>query len=90
MREFGLDSARCQNVSPLDSDSGTQALAPAKLESGVYDVSVTRKGKDIYRADGTGTYIVTRYCYEYAYSERAVLRYTGIGTIGAGQLSFTR
>lgn len=40
-----------------------------------YKVTVTRKGQDLYRVDGTSVYIVTRYCYEYAYSEEAVLKY---------------
>jgi len=65
-----------------------QLLAPASLSSGSYDVSVTRKAKDLYRADGTGTYIVTRYCYEYAYSQKAILRYTGGGSYGGGTLVF--
>lgn len=67
-----------------------QLLAPATLSSGSYDVSVTRKAKDLYRADGTGTYILTRYCYEYAYSQKAVLRYSGRGTVGAGTLVFDK
>lgn len=64
-------------------------LAPAKLESGVYDVTVTRKGENIYLADGTSTYIATQYCYEYAYSEKAILRYTALGSVGSGELIFT-
>jgi hypothetical protein len=56
-----------------------QLLAPASLSSGSYDVNVTRKANNLYRADGTGSYILTRYCYEYAYSQKAVLRYDGRG-----------
>ena len=40
-----------------------------------YKVTVTRKGKDVYRIDGTAVFIITKYCYEYAYSEGAVLKY---------------
>ncbi len=65
-----------------------QLLAPASVSSGSYDISVTRKAKDLYRAEGTGIYILTRYCYEYAYSQKAVLRYTGRGLVGAGALVF--
>lgn len=45
-----------------------------------YEVSVTRKGRNIYKVDGKDIYIQTRYCYEYVYSENAFLKmhgYTG-------------
>lgn len=51
-----------------------RSTAPA-LASGVYKVSVTRKDRDLYRVDSTDIYIVTKYCYEYVYSDAAVLRY---------------
>jgi hypothetical protein len=72
------------SLSMGDVQDVEQLLAPASLSSGSYEVSVTRKAKDIYRADGSGSYIVTRYCYEYAYSQKAVLRYNGRG----GTLAF--
>jgi hypothetical protein len=65
-------------------------LAPAILASGSYSVSVTRKAKDVYKADGTSTYIVTRYCYEYSYSQKATLKYTSSGTVGSGTLTFEK
>ena len=40
-----------------------------------YRVTVTRKEANMYRVDGTKTYIQTKYCYEYVYSESAILNY---------------
>jgi hypothetical protein len=39
-----------------------------------YDVSVTRKGSNLYKVDGKDIYIHTRYCYEYVYGEDSLLR----------------
>ena len=41
--------------------------------SDVYKVNVTRKDQDLYALD-SGMYVKTRYCYEYAYGEEAILR----------------
>jgi hypothetical protein len=51
------------------------SFAPAY--AGNYDVSVTRKGSNVYKGTGSNTIIVTRYCYEYAYSEDAILKSSG-------------
>ncbi|KAF1700587.1 hypothetical protein CSC66_15540 [Pseudoxanthomonas kaohsiungensis] len=45
---------------------------PARAE--MYVVEVRRIDQDLYKTD-EGVYIQTRYCYVYAYGERAVLRY---------------
>ena len=42
-----------------------------------YEISVTRKGRNIYKVDGRNIIIQTRYCYEYVYSENAFLRMNG-------------
>ncbi|KFN42702.1 hypothetical protein N787_03355 [Arenimonas metalli CF5-1] len=42
-----------------------------------YDVSVTRKGSNLYKVDGKEMYVHTRYCYEYVYSEDSMLRMSG-------------
>jgi hypothetical protein len=65
-----------------------QVLAPSKLGEGTYAVTVTRKGSNVYRVDVTSTYIVTRYCYHYGYSDKATLRWTSTGTFGVGKLEF--
>ena len=54
-------------------------LIPLSGWAGTYELNVTRKGQNIYRVDGKGVFIQTRYCYVYAYSEEAILRSTGYG-----------
>ena len=54
-------------------------LALLMLISGVavagdYDLSVTRKGSNLYKVDGKDIYIHTRYCYEYVYYEDSLRR----------------
>ena len=46
--------------------------------AGDYDLSVTRKGSNLYKVDGKDVYIHTRYCYEYVYSEDSLLRMSGV------------
>ena len=49
-----------------------------------YEVSLTRKGSNIYKIDGKDIIIQTRYCYVYAYSEEAIFKASGYG----GELIF--
>jgi hypothetical protein len=42
-----------------------------------YDLSVTRKGSNLYKVDGKDIYIHTRYCYEYVFGESSLLRMSG-------------
>src|SRR5690606_28114288 len=44
-----------------------------------YEVSLTRKGSNVYKIDGKDTIIQTRYCYVYAYSEAAIFKSSGYG-----------
>lgn len=48
-------------------------LEESKLDEGYYEVSITRKGQDLYKIDGTSVYVQTRYCYEYSYGEDVIL-----------------
>lgn len=48
-------------------------LVPTNIEEGTYKVEVTRKGSNIYKLEGTEYYIETRYCYEYATYDDAIL-----------------
>lgn len=43
----------------------------------VYSVRVTRKDSNLYKIEAQypPIYIVTKYCYEYAYSAEAILKY---------------
>ena len=69
-----------------EADSGTLALCgygnveevqtvliPTTQKTGKYEVELTRVANDIYRVDGTNIYLKLRYCYEYAYSDEAIL-----------------
>jgi len=47
------------------------------LLPGDYEVNISREAADTYRITSTDTYIRTRYCYEYVYSEDAILRWSG-------------
>lgn len=51
--------------------------APALAEN--YEVSLTRKGSNVYKIDGKDIIIQTRYCYVYAYSEEAIFKTPGYG-----------
>lgn len=49
-----------------------------------YELSLTRKGSNVYKIDGKDIIIQTRYCYVYAYSEEAIFKASGYG----GELIF--
>jgi hypothetical protein len=42
-----------------------------------YEVSVTRKGSNVYKIDYANAYVHTRYCYEYVYYENSFLKMYG-------------
>jgi len=50
-----------------------------------YEVSVTRKGSNLYKVDGKNVFIHTRYCYEYVYYESSFLKMSGY----SGEIIFT-
>lgn len=49
-------------------------LTPAKIKEGTYEIEITRKGSNLYKLEGTKYYIETRYCYEYATYDDAILK----------------
>jgi hypothetical protein len=48
-------------------------LVATASQASLYRITVTRKADNLYKVDGTSIFIKTRYCYEYAYSEEAIL-----------------
>lgn len=48
-------------------------LTPTQFEEGKYSVKLTRVDTNFYKIEGTSIYIETRYCYEYAYRDDAIL-----------------
>lgn len=48
-------------------------LTPTRFGEGKYSVELTRVDTNFYKIEGTSMYIETRYCYEYAYRDDAIL-----------------
>ena len=57
-----------------DLEEAELILVPTKMEEGTFKIEVTRKGNNIYKVEGTDYYIETRYCYEYATYDEAILK----------------
>lgn len=57
-----------------DLEEAELILVPTKIEEGTYQIEITRKGSNIYKLEGTKYYIETRYCYEYATYDDAILK----------------
>jgi hypothetical protein len=53
-----------------------------------YQVSVTRKDNNLYKVENTKFYVQTQYCYEYAYSAKAILRIDSTYGYTIGKLIF--
>lgn len=62
-------------MSRLSIGMAILSVATVSLSAETYRVRVTRIDKDLYRDDSSKVIIETRYCYEYAYGDEAVLRY---------------
>ena len=54
-----------------------ELLVPARMKEGTYPVTVTRKGRNIYRLDNMDYVIETKYCNKYAHRDKARLKVTG-------------
>ena len=53
-------------------------IAPLILSPNIfaenYELTLTRKSKNIYKVSGNDILVQTRYCYAYAYSEEAIFK----------------
>jgi hypothetical protein len=65
---------------------GIVGCTAATLLADRYTVTVTRRDQDLYQDAASKTIIETRYCYEYAIGEEAVL--TWAGRYGSNSLLF--
>lgn len=63
-------------------------LTPTRVDEGKYTVNITRIESNVYRIDGTDLYIVTKYCYEYYYSEEVLLIIENFGGRSRGEVVF--
>lgn len=57
-----------------DIEEAEIILLPTEMEEGTFKIEITRKGSNIYKVDGTSYYIETKYCYEYATYDEAILK----------------
>ena len=63
-------------------------LVPTKVDEGKYEVELTRIDKDYYHICGTSLYIETKYCYEYATWDDAILNITSNYGYTRGEVIF--
>ncbi len=49
-----------------------------------YEVSLTRKAKNLYKVSGQAAWVQTRYCYHYGYGDEAVVTDTKVVFVGSG------
>jgi hypothetical protein len=61
---------------------------PIDLDYGRYSVEITRVGSNMYRICGTDIYVETRYCYEYATYDDAILVVESHHGYSKGELIF--
>lgn len=68
----------------------TELLVPTTLTTGNYNLSITRKGSNIYRVDGHNLFLKTRFCYEYSFSQDVVLIWESNYSFTKGSLVFPK
>ena len=55
----------------------TLFLAPGYVYANTWEINVTRKDSNLYQITGKDSFVNTKYCYVYAFSEDAYLRVDG-------------
>ena len=71
-----------------DVESAEAVLIPTKVDVGKYEVELTRVDANFYRICGTSLYIETKYCYEYASMDDAILNITSNYGYTRGEVIF--
>ena len=71
-----------------DLEDAKLLLIPMDIDKGNYVVKITRKGANLYKIDDKNIYIVTKYCYEYSYSQEAILKVEGSYNYTKGKIIF--
>lgn len=61
---------------------------PTKIDTGKYEVELTRIDSNFYQICGTNLYIETKYCYEYATRDDAILNITSSYGYTRGEVIF--
>lgn len=62
--------------------------APTKIDTGKYEVESTKIDSNFYQIYGTNLYIETKYCYEYATRDEAILNITSNYGYTRGEVIF--
>lgn len=63
-------------------------FVPTKIDTGKYQVELTKIDTDFYQICGTDLYIETKYCHEYAIREEAILNITSNYGYTRGEVIF--
>lgn len=63
-------------------------FVPTKIDTGKYEVELTRIDSNFYQICGTNLYIETKYCYEYATRDDAILSITSSYRYTHGEVIF--
>ena len=71
-----------------DLEDAKLLLTPIDIDKGNYVVKITRKGSNLYKVDDKNIYIVTKYCYEYSYSQEVILKVEGSYGYTKGKIIF--
>ena len=61
---------------------------PTKIDTGKYEVELTRIDSNFYQIYGTNLYVETKYCYEYAARDDAILNITSNYGYTRGEVIF--
>lgn len=65
-------------------------FVPTKVDTGKYEVELTRIDANFYNICGTSLYIETKYCYEYAIRDDAILSITSNYGYTRGEVIFIK
>lgn len=65
-------------------------LVPVNIEAGTYVLKVTRKSQDLYKVDDKNIYIQTKFCFEFSFSQEAILKVDGNLGFTKGKINFTK
>lgn len=71
-----------------DVKDAKYVLIPTKIDTGKYSVELTRIDSNFYQVYGTSIVIETKYCYEYATRDDAVLNITSNYGYTRGEIIF--
>lgn len=63
-------------------------FVPTKIDTGKYEVELTRIDSNFYQIYGTNLYVETKYCYEYAARDDAILNITSNYGYTRGEVIF--